>query len=71
MAPEFSAISTSFQDGILVAKLNRPTKANALDHTLWFELEDLAKMGGYNARVPSVSVIPQKVSISARVSTSR
>ncbi|MEC8049459.1 MAG: crotonase/enoyl-CoA hydratase family protein [Myxococcota bacterium] len=43
MAPEFSTISTSFQDGILVAKLNRPTKANALDHTLWFELEDLAK----------------------------
>lgn len=42
MVPEFSTISTTFEGGILQANLNRPDKANALDHTLWFELGALA-----------------------------
>ena len=39
---EFEAIELRIEDGVAYATFNRPTKANALDETLWFEIGKLA-----------------------------
>jgi len=41
--PEFECISITVSDKVAYARLNRPKKANALDRTLWFEVEKLAE----------------------------
>lgn len=40
---DFKCILVTVTEGVAHATFNRPHKANAIDETLWFEIEDLAK----------------------------
>ena len=40
--PEFECIELEVVNKVAYATLNRPDKANALNHTLWFEIGDVA-----------------------------
>ena len=40
--PEFKCIELEVVNKVAYATLNRPDKANALNHTLWFEIGDVA-----------------------------
>ena len=48
--PEFKCIELEVVNKVAYATLNRPDKANALNHTLWFEIGDVANWASATPR---------------------
>ena len=48
---EFSSIEVEQKGAILIAHINRPNRANALNHVLWNELKELAQLADQRSSV--------------------